>query len=66
MRNRGKCLGCAVRVSKCKVPPFSKRAGTHAKHGSGDSGGMEVEKGYDMVCSDGPVFKSEVIEWEKL
>lgn len=30
------------------------------------SGGTEIEKGYDMVCSDGPVFKSEVIEWEKL
>ncbi|MFZ3072962.1 MAG: dihydroorotate dehydrogenase electron transfer subunit [Thermodesulfobacteriota bacterium] len=30
------------------------------------SKGVEIEKGYDMVCSDGPVFKSEVIEWERL
>ena len=30
------------------------------------SGGVEIEKGYKMVCSDGPVFKSEVIEWERL
>jgi len=30
------------------------------------NGGIEINKGYDMVCSDGPVFKSEVIEWERL
>ncbi len=52
----GACLGCAVKSAGGHlIPPLLK----------GGLRGVEENKTYKMVCSDGPVFNSLDIDWDR-